>query len=268
MAIHTKEITLIGANYIEICKAYFSAIESFSNVTGEGVADASTTVYEYFTVTDGSYTYRFMLRGITSNEELRAGTCDSSSSGGNCIMYLNANRNSYTKTGTAIWCTNALYSHARLFYDEDNNFIGSSGLYGQNYKAPDWFAFFHFGGKPLWYDSYNLTLQDMSLSRPQFFSYLTLPDRNLDRNHDVIDSVYVEGYVIEYYEPYTSNRVYDSLDEEVYAIYNNAFFSNTSTIVNGFMYIGTEDGNFMLLRDNVWLRVEKIGAKETIIYNG
>lgn len=267
MAIYTKEITLIGANYNEICKAYFSAIASFSNVTGEGVTDASTTVYEYFTVTDGSYTYRFMLRGITSGEVMRCGTCNAGSTGGNCVTFFNMNNNSYSKTAAAKWYTYALYSHARLFYDENNNFIGASGLYAENYKAPYWFAFFHYKGKPLWFDSYNMYLHDMSASTPQFFSYLVLSDTSLDRNHDEIDSVYMESYLIEYTNMITYMTENDLLDEEVYAIYNNAFFTNTSTIVNGFMYIATEDGNFMMLYSNVWLRIEDIGTKETIIYN-
>jgi len=271
MAINTKEISLIGANYSEVCQAYFSAIASFDNVTAEGVHPSSSTTYEYFTITDGEYTFRILLSGVTTNQLMNVGVCTSSSSGGSSVAYFNVNRGSYSRTGTAIWTNNAIYSHARIFYDENNNFIAASGLYAENYTAPYWFGIFHYKEKPLFFDSYGMSFYDMTLATPNFHSYLVLGDTNLDRNHDSSDSVYMEQYLIEYTNIYTYLSVYDFLDEDFLAIYNNAFFSNTSTVVNGFMFIATEDGDYMMLRcssNNVWLKIDDVGAKEIIVYNG
>ena len=271
MAIHTKEISLLGQSYSEICQAYFSAIASFDNVTAEGAHPSSSTTYEYFTITDGNYTFRILLSGNTTNQVLNVGVCSSSSSGGSSVAYFNVNRGSYSKTKSAIWTNGAIYSHARLFYDEDNNFIAASGLYAENYTAPYWFGIFHYNNKPLWFDSYGMDFYDMTLSTPAHHSYLILGDTNLDRNHDTPDSVYMERYLIEYTDMQTYMSVYDFVAEELFAIYNNAFYTNTSTVVNGFMFIATEDGDYMMLRcsgGNVWLKIDDVGAREVIIYNG
>lgn len=271
MSVKTKEISLLGASYSEICQAYFSAIASFNNVTAEGVVPSSAITYEYFTITDGNYTFRILLSGNTSGQTMSVGVCTSSSSGGSSVSNFNVNRGSYSVTATATWINNAIYSHVRLFYDENNNLIAASGLYAENYKPPFWFGFFHFNDKPLWFNSYAMEFFDMTLSTPAHHSYLILGDNNLDRNHDSSDSVYIERYLIEYTDMQTYMSYDDFLDEELYAIYNNSFYTNTSTAINGFMFIATEDGDYMLLHGTgaeIWMKIDDVGAKEIIIYNG
>lgn len=262
MALNTKEYTFIGESYFEIVQAYFAAIASYPNVTGDGVTVASTQVLETFTVTDGELTYKFGLKATVSNQYTQSNpylyafpySTETSST-----TYQISN-NSYSIFKNCIWGSGKKYSHARMFYDANGNFVAASALYAENYTAPSWFAILHIDNdptKPVWVrgrsELFDLTVS--SSSNPLSSLYI---EYSMSTNHETAGTVYIE-------EMTDSNG--DMKFPDLFILYNNTFYNYNKT-TNGFLFVNTERGQYMRMALNVWFKIDSIGENETYIYNG
>ena len=262
---NVKSYTFIGTTYLEIVKAFFKAISEFNNITAEGGSSISGGYYEYFTVADqvsASVSYRFCLYALTSNSQLRAGYANVGQTGGSMVAYQDINAGSYSKYKSY---GGRLYSHCRIFYDDSNNFIGTTGLYAENFSSPWWFAIVHaIDGTPIW-----LKQGTGEITTPydlvNKYSWANLFDEGSDDgqsddgfsvNNETSDTVYID--VPDYRLP------------DVYRIYNNTFFytQNATKVCKGLLYINTEAGQFISLRANIWFKIDNVGVHTTVIYNG
>lgn len=271
MSINTRAYTFIGNSYQEIVKAFFSAINSYANITMGTVTSTSANCYAYFTVTDSindQLSYNFCLNAYDSGYTMRAGPAGSGYSGGSMVTYFDINSGSYSKIKSGIAGTNFYYSHCRMFYDENDNFIGSTGLFAENFTSPYWFAIFHKNdGTPIWIkmnaNGYN-SVYDMSQSPPASNYEGFYVETSMSTNQETPDSVYIELQATE------QNSQLNGFIPDVYAIYNNTFMMRTNNIthVKGLLFINTEMGQFLGLRKNTWLKIENVGENTTVIYNG
>ena len=278
MAINTREYTFIGSTYQEIVRAFFSAIGSYNNITAEGVTASSTNCYEYFTIEDhlnDNLTYRICLNAYDSGYTMRSGPARSSHTGGNMVSYIDINSGSNTKYKSF---GGKLYSHCRMFYDGSNNFIGSTGLYGDNYNPVLWFGIFHDDkNTPFYYmvntsamsganNLYDMTYNPPSASGITIVEDETSSENELSLNNETSDTVYLDRQC---YYTYSTNNVEGYLPD-VYTLYNNSFYRlvNGKRNVNTLLLVNTEKGQYMGLRPSTWLKIGKVGEHKVVIYNG
>lgn len=274
MSINTREYTFIGNTYAELVQAFFSAIAKYSNMTAEGVYVSSSNVYEYFKMKDTLYPqmqYRLCFNAYMNGYTLRAGPARSNSANGDMVTYTDINSGSHTKYKQY---GGKLYSHCRMFYEGEDKFIGSTGLYGDNYDPVLWFGIFHDEREyPVFYKLDTTWLGANELYHMTYLSgwgtIIYEPETNtndLSLNHETSDTVYIEKQC---YQQASQNVVVGYLPE-VYSIYNNSFYRiiNNKRIVNTLLLINTEMGQFLSLRPNVWLKIGTVGEHVTVIYNG
>lgn len=260
MAINSQRVALIGNTYSEITQALFGKLNSFDNVTGEGKVVTTNNVYEYFSISIGESTYRMCVQFKTQGNYnyFIVGIADSGSSGGSSsapveLNYENKNNPSYGQLNA----DTRHYVYVRIFTNSDGEFVGISAFHTTTSKNCKLFLLVKCENENyLLYsegDGYILNLNDYN-------NYYITTDSNYDGYYESVDSVFLEPcYVLidEYYYPV----------QDLFHIWNNQLFTyNSDHDTNGFIIIGTEEGNYMAIYKDKWIAYGKTEANEVYEY--
>lgn len=290
MDINAQFCTFIGANFEELMRCYLTKIESFDNITGEGITVNSTKIYEYFTIGSGNDAFRFCVAGILSSRALQCFVCNDSSSGGTGIdtatSYYWLTEDSgyggpdqmqyYRDSGSGLYYDNC------WVFSSDNNFVGMSRLFAQSQLPQGWFLFLKNHNNV--YQLLRTRRGDQSTALHVYSAgstdgrYIQLLNVNTyitddtARKQDMPDYVYIENRVYRSDIDYSIGILPDLYYVHNFMIYDNGRLQANTTPsyypngVKSFQLVGTEDGNYMHLSQDNFLKISEVLEKEIMIY--
>lgn len=268
MDIKAQFCTFIGANFEQIMRCYLAKIESFDNITSEGIVYASGYTYEYFTLTDGEQTFRFCVRGQDSYNRMYVSIAGPSSSGGTGLLNFQLNSSLsllyYDTSGTGLYYVNC------WVFSSGNNFVGMSVLFAQTNAPQGWFLFLKNQEDELRlvpsrsYDSTQLYVHDSEYS-DQTRRLIKL-NSNLDsanaRKQDLPDYVYIESATYKS----TSTNEFGVLQGLYYLMNYMIYDLGTGNYQKSFQMIGTEDGSYLHLNQDIFVKIAEVLEKSVVKY--
>lgn len=282
MDIKAQFCTFVGASFAEIMRCFFAKIESFDNITGEGITVSSNYIYEYFTIANGEDDFRFVIRAFENTSTQRVGieiyVASSSSSGGTgyaqtktdliptptsdtnrttIMQYINNGRN------------NTFYDNCWVF-SSGNDFVGMSVPFARKFENISWFLFLknHNDAVQLLPVRSNIgTGANYIYGSDTTGQYASVNDVNLssDVNYvsqDIADCVYIETRM---YGDSITNREY--IIPDLYCVYNYMIYDEgTAGYKKSFLVVGTEDGLYMHLSKDFFIKITEVLEKEITYY--
>ena len=280
MDIKAQFCTFVGASFAEIMRCFFAKIESFDNITGEGITVSGYYTYEYFNIANGENNFRFVISAYENAVNQSIGidiyVASPSSSGGTgysqtrtkLIEQSNNNRTAimqYINNGRS----NTFYDNCWVF-SSGNDFVGMSVPFARKFENISWFLFLknHNDAVQLLPVRSNIgTGANYIYGSDTTGQYASVNDVNLSSginyvSQDIADCVYIETRM---YGDSITNR--DYIIPDLYCVYNYMIYDEgTAGYKKSFLVVGTEDGMYMHLSKDFFIKITEVLEKEITYY--
>ena len=273
MDIKAQFCTFIGANFEQIFRCYLAKIESFDNITGEGILTNGYYIYEYFTITDNEETFRFCVKGYNYYNTYRiwinvAGPSSSGGSGLSSDYMLTTNAgislHYYIDSSTGTYYDNC------WVFSSGNNFVGITIPFAETNAPQGWFLFLKNQDNEFRLiptnatSSYQLSVYDSEYSdQSRYLTQLNYDiSDNTARKQDLPDYVYIETAT------YSSSQTYIfGILPDLYYLMNFMIYDyGAGNYQKSFQLVGTEDGNYMHLNQVNFIKIAEVLEKSVVKY--
>lgn len=246
-----QSCTFVYTDSYEFIRAIFSKMDQYENVTAEH--DTGTGYpREYFTITLGEdYTYRIMLQS-NGYSWFYVCPCGPNDSGGSYTARFQFTLdNIYTQENTP---DGRNVSFMKFYTDDAGNFLGFSLPYSNSKSNPHYWLVTpnNHEGFPVLIESYANSAYKM-VDTPTSVGNVV---QTYDLPHESNETLYIEQVI------YTAGAGGGLKD--LWCVANNSFY-HSSQISNAFLFVNTDRGQYLKLRNFIWAEITYVNPDETII---
>ena len=245
-----QNCTFIYTDSYALVRAIFAKMAEYENVTAEQDT-GSGYPREYFTITLGeNVSYRIMLQSNGSSW-FYVCPCGPNDSGGSYTARLQINMSSINTQENTPDGRNVTFM--KFLTDDFGNFLGFTMPYSDSRNNP------HF-----WL-----------VTPSNFEDFPVLVESNNGNAYKMVDTPTNIGTMVQSYDlPHESNETLyleqvictagtGSGLKDLWCVANNSFY-HLSQAANAFLYVNTDQGQFLKLRNFIWAEITNVDPDETI----
>lgn len=246
-----QSCTFVYYNSTDLVKGIFEKMDAYENVTR--LHDEGTGYpREYFDITLGeNVTYRIMLQS-NGYSYFYVCPCAPTASGGTYTARLQVNfPSTYNTQENTPDGRNVTFM--KFLTDDVGNFLGFSMPYGDSRGNPHFWLVTtnNYEGFPVLVESNNGNAYKM-VDTPTYVGTMV---RSYDLPHESNETLYIEQVI------YTSGEGGGLTD--LWCVSNNSFY-HLSQASNAFLYVNSDMGQYLKLRDFIWAQITYVNPDETI----
>lgn len=244
-----QQCKFVWTNSYDFVRAIWAKMAEYDNVTRLN-DEGSSYPREYFDISLGTYSYRIMLQSNGSSWFYIC-PCSSSDSGGSYTARIQIQISSiYTQENTP---EARNVSYMKFLTDDVGNFLGFTMPYADSRNYPHfWLVTTNNNeGFPVLIESYLSNAYKM-VDTPTYVGALV---QSYDLPHESNETLYIEQVI------YTSGEGGGLTD--LWCVANNSFY-HFSQICSSFLFVNTDRGQYLKLRNFIWAQITYVNPDEIV----